>query len=185
MCGIKRSAAAVAVAQQRPNLVSLSLVFSHCSSISYCHIRGVCILPRRQIPDGCKHSQFIRTTINQTTSQRGRCSCRDSARRAQGGRRPRPALANARGASARSELAPGQAGHRSQPGGVSPSAPRTWPASRPCPTPLPSCTLAGGGGGASACGGWLRAARAAESRGADAPRPLGDATPRGRDPSGT
>ncbi len=49
---------ATAVAQQRPNLVSLSLVFSHCSSISYCHIRGVCILPGCQIPDGCKRSQF-------------------------------------------------------------------------------------------------------------------------------
>ena len=33
-------------------------MFSHCSSISYCHIRGVCILPGGQIPDGCKHSQF-------------------------------------------------------------------------------------------------------------------------------
>ena len=29
-------------------------------SLSYCHIRGVCTLPGRQIPDGGKHSQFHR-----------------------------------------------------------------------------------------------------------------------------
>ncbi len=46
--------AATAVAQQRPNLVSLLCVIS----LSHCHFRGVCILPGRQIPDGCKHSQF-------------------------------------------------------------------------------------------------------------------------------
>ncbi len=43
--------------------MSLSLVFSHYSSISYCHIRGVCILPGCQIPDGYKHSQFNQNYI--------------------------------------------------------------------------------------------------------------------------
>jgi hypothetical protein len=52
------AAVATAVAQQRPNLVSLFRVVSLCSPISHCHFRGVCILPGRQIPDGCKHSQF-------------------------------------------------------------------------------------------------------------------------------
>ena len=37
--------AASAVAQQRPNLVSVLRVVSLCSPISYCHFRGVCILP--------------------------------------------------------------------------------------------------------------------------------------------
>ncbi len=38
--------------------MSLFRVISFCSPISHCHFRGVCILPGRQIPDGCKHSQF-------------------------------------------------------------------------------------------------------------------------------
>jgi hypothetical protein len=78
---------ATAVAQQRPSLVSLRLVFSLCSPISYCHFRGVCILPGRQIPDGCKHSQFnqnyhqsLRTQVRRTEScgrrRRGDDDCR-------------------------------------------------------------------------------------------------------------
>ena len=51
-------------------------MFSHCSSISYCYIRGVCILPGRQIPDGCKHSQFSLKFELRSVSGGGR-RCRD------------------------------------------------------------------------------------------------------------
>ena len=57
-----------AVAQQRPNLVSLSLVFSHCSLISYYHFRGVCTLPELRYRTGASTLNSIGITINQAIS---------------------------------------------------------------------------------------------------------------------
>ena len=65
---------ATAVAQQRPNLVSLFYVISHC----HCHIRGVCTLPGCQIPDGGKHSQFHRNYNQSGRAGNGRTQVRAS-----------------------------------------------------------------------------------------------------------